>query len=114
MLSLLMMMVRTDCVYIYMFTICVCIFLNESCLLSIICLCSPVLTIEFVEKMFPIPEDNGTVTVCLNTSIDTAEELVVEVTASVMTDSNSGAASKTSKSIFYSSLLNILSYSSLL
>ena len=79
------------CVCVYIYTIHVFV---SVCLLAFlsVCISSPVLTLEFVEKMFLVPEDNGTLTICLNTSIETAEELVVEVTAAVI--SSPGAASK--------------------
>ena len=44
-----------------------------------------VVTVEFTTDMYPVPEDGGTVTVCLTSSAGTSDPLVVMVTASVKT-----------------------------
>ena len=51
-----------------------------------------VLTVDFITDMFPVPEDNGTVTVCLQTNIGSQEELVIDVMATVKTTGSSLAS----------------------
>ena len=49
------------------------------------CSLTSVLFVDFTTDIFPVPEDNGTVTVCLRTSTGSQEELVINVTATIKT-----------------------------
>ena len=40
---------------------------------------------EFTTDIFPVPEDNGTINICLRTNIGSQEELVINVMATVKT-----------------------------